>query len=275
MLEDSELLVLGDDDSFESTPDGIKTIFKKNNETQFNAGADSVRSSFTPEALALNKFLTDGGKLTDWVTTSTDTISYGDLDVTELENQKRVVSDRMTLSGYTSDEITDRMIDLEASGSLEKEAGSAKKFLTIKQKADGELAEKNQLAAEKEDANLRVREAAKFRTELEDTRDISGWALDEKTAKEWASFVMDRDESGQTAFTASYEDPAFKKQMAFYAFMAANKKDFEVKANTAVAQANKKKRTRLTTTAVGSNPSVLPDVSAVAEGGLSKLKSFW
>lgn len=138
-----------DEESFEDTEEGLEKVVSSTIENRVKAEVGEFFNSMPDELKLMAEFVANGGDPKQFIDVYYNNKSFGDLDASDENNQKLLVSKFLEASGYEQEEINEAIADYEYSGILEKEAKRAqgklakheedqKKQLVIQQKAQQE-----------------------------------------------------------------------------------------------------------------------------------------
>lgn len=188
-----------------------------------------------------------GKPLADWIEAKNPE-NLVDADLTDIDTQKALVERQMRAQEFDEDEITERLESLEDSGTLDKEAKLAQKFL-IKQQKKAEKEYDARLAqeiAEREEAEELAKDTLK--ESIYKVKDLGGFKLDKKRQEQLFDHITKK--VGKTGKTQlQLNQTSFDKQLlAAYLDMIDYKfEDLKKAATTTVSKGLRNALSNLTT----------------------------
>lgn len=229
-LEDSELLILDEDSQYDDTKEGFIQMMKDsqaNLKSKMDADFKKREAEIRAELASANK------------------PKFADMSVEDDTQAESMIRQYLTETDWTSDEIEEKITGLKEAGSLEKDAKVAQRFLSKNEKnaEEAATAAKAKEAADAEKQRTEYIESIK--EDIQGTEELAGFKLTPQIKKKFTSYLFDVDKDGKSAaMRANEADEDRRIRVAFLDFMDYNKKDFELKATTAVSTAAAKGRSR-------------------------------
>ena len=180
-----------------TTVEGLVTYFKEVIEE------NSVPTYASDEVMELDEYVRNGGKLTDFINAVAE-IDYSTLDITDEDNQKRVVTAILREKGWSADKIDKKITRYEDAGVLEDEAEEAIELLK------GIATEKKEALLE--DQKIKAADAKerqqKFYTdvvnEIKGLSDIRGIKIAKEDRSKLADYLLKPDANGVTQYQKDY-----------------------------------------------------------------------
>lgn len=164
------------------------------------------------------------------------------------DNQKLLITDHLTIMGYSKDQIEEKLTELEDLGKLDREAKIAHKFL---------LKEQETSRAARIEADKKAQEQAKreqetiienLKTDISKTKEIAGFKVSAKENKELVEAIFEKSKKGDVKSdkvkVAYYElvdkDPELALKVAYMVHKDFKFEEVEKKAVTKATQTIKK-----------------------------------
>ena len=149
-------------------------------------------------------------------------------------------------TGFTEDEAADKLKQVKELGALEKEAKVAQRYLG-KQEAKKEELERKRQEEEEVSRQKQIEDyISAVKAEIDEMEEMSGFKLTNKMKKDFKDYMFKFDKDGMTEAQKASKDPKRRLKLAFLDFVDYNKKDFEIKAKTELANEYTKKNSRFT-----------------------------
>ena len=230
-LEEEELIFLSSDKQYDATPEGFKSMLEDN----MLAYKDKLESSFQERE---NKIRQEYEK--------SSAPKFSEMDPSDEDDAMNLLQEYYLDTGFTEEEAEEKLMEVKELDNYEKEAVIAQRYLSKKEKT----AEANE--AQKQ-ADLEIERQAQvdnyimsIKSQIDETEEMSGFKLSNKMRKDFKDYLFKADKSGETAAQKAGKDPNRRLRLAFLDFVDYNKKDFEIKAKTALANDYEKKASRFT-----------------------------
>lgn len=230
-LEEEELIFLGSDKQYDATPEGFKSMLEDN----MLAYKDKLESSFQERETKIRQ---------EYEKSSAP--KFSEMDPSDEDDAMNLLQEYYLDTGFTEEEAEEKLLEVKELDNYEKEAVIAQRYLSKKEKT----AEANE--AQKQ-ADLEIERQAQvdnyimsIKSQIDETEEMSGFKLSNKMRKDFKDYLFKADKSGETAAQKAGKDPNRRLRLAFLDFVDYNKKDFEIKAKTALANDYEKKASRFT-----------------------------
>ena len=258
-LEKEELMFLDEEKVYEPTPEGFQQMLKDNMEAQ--------------KAKLEKEFEEREAKLREELENS-QVVKFADLDPSDEEHALAMLEQYYQLTGFTEDEIKDKITEVKTLDNLEKEAKIAQRFL-VKEEQKLEAIEKQR---EEEKIINKQKEIDAYITEVKSQIDaideIAGFKLDTKTKEKVKDYLFKVDKDGLTQAQKASKDPQRRLKLAILDFMDFNKKDVEIKVKTELANEYSKKVSRFTSKNVSTKGTTV-EAQEKTEGLKPGFMDFW
>lgn len=158
----------------------------------------------SPEIEALNKFVTDGGKLEDFYKAGETGVDIDTIDIDNETDQKAAIKERLVIQGYSEEKAKRTIARYEDAGVLEEEAEDSVEFLKeYKTKNKEKLLEdtaKKQEAFKKEQ-QIFVENVEKI---VDNTDSIRGIKISSNEKKELLDYIFKPGPDGKTQYQKDY-----------------------------------------------------------------------
>jgi len=258
-LEKEELMFLDEEKVYEPTPEGFQQMLKDNMEAQ----KSKLEKEFEEREAAIRAELERGQE-----------VKFADLDPSEETHALAMLEQYYKLTDYTDDEIKDKIDTLKTLGDVEKEAKIAQRFLVKKEKEYEEV-EKQREASKVADKQKEIDDYINsVKSQIDAVEEMAGFKLDTKTKNGFKDYLFKQDKEGLTAAQKAAKDPNRRLKLAFMDYMDYNKKDFEIKAKTELANEYSKKVSRFTSKNVSTKGTTV-EAQEKTEGLKPGFMDFW
>jgi hypothetical protein len=166
-----------DEETFEDSEEGLEKVLNSTIENKVKAQVGEFFESMPDELRLMAEFVANGGDPKQFIEVYYNNKSVSDIDISDDNNQKLVVSKFLELTGYSQEEIQEALSDYEYSGILEKEAKRAQTKLI---KAEEE--QKKHLVIEQKKQQEQQAQAYQeylegLKTDIEKREDLKGFKL--------------------------------------------------------------------------------------------------
>lgn len=230
-LEDEELMFLEEDKTFDSTPEGFKKMLEEN----FISYKNKLEEEFKTKELTIRN---------EYEKSKAPKIS--EMDPSDEYDAIDMLQKYYLETGFTEDEAADKLKQVKELGDLEKEAKIAQRYLG-KQELKKEELELKQREEEERYKQKQIEDyISAVKSEIDETEEMSGFKLTNKMKKDFKDYMFKFDKDGMTEAQKASKDPKRRLKLAFLDFVDYNKKDFEIKAKTELANEYTKKNSRFT-----------------------------
>ena len=232
-LEDEELLFVPEDKQYEPTPAGFKEMLKDNAEalkskleTEFQEKLDKLKAEYEDN----------------------NVVRVADLDPSVEEEAMAMLERYYLETGFTEDEIKEKLEEVKALDSFEKEAKVAQRFLVKQEKELETLREQKKLKEEQDKKAEIDNYVNSIKTKIDEIEEMAGFKLTPKVKSGFKDYIFKKDKEGLTQAQRAAQDPDRRLRLAFLDYIDYNKKDVEIKVKTELANEFEKKRSRFTST---------------------------
>ena len=153
----------------------------------------------------LDEYVKNGGKFEDFYATKQQELSYDTLDIEDEVNQKAVVRELLKLSGYSDDQITNKINRYEDADMLEEEASEAlTRLKAVKAEQTRQLQEQQAaLRAQQEEQQRQF--FTDMNTQINALNDIRGIAIPKEDRKELFDYIFKQDAQGLTQYQKDFQ----------------------------------------------------------------------
>lgn len=191
-------LELGEEDKIESIADLVGVI-----KDEVAKASEPIYAS--DEIKSLNEFVTNGGKLSDYLALAKP--NGVDIDTLSVDNEtdlKAAVQEKLRLQGYNADRIKRAISRYETSDTLQEEGEDAIDFLKdYKEKNQQKLlVEQEKTKKDVEQKQLAFVDTVKKR--IESLNDIKGFKVSDKHRKELTDYIFKPGPDGVTGYQKQY-----------------------------------------------------------------------
>ena len=259
-LEKEELMFLDEDKVYEPTADGFQQMLKDNMEAQ----KAKLEKEFEEREAKLREELEGGQE-----------VKFADLDPSDEEHALAMLEQYYQLTGFTEDEVKDKIIEVKTLDNLEKEAKIAQRFL-VKEEQRLEDLEKKRKEAEIANKQKEIDDyITEVKSQIDAIDEVSGLKLDAKTKEKVKDYLFKVDKKdGLTQAQRASKDPQRRLKLAILDFMDFNKKDIEIKVKTELANEYSKKTSRFTSKNVSTKGTTV-EAQESKEGLRPGFMDFW
>lgn len=180
--------------SVEELVDYVKQVVEENSKPQFAS----------EDIAAINEYVSNGGKVEDYLSLVNEVSDYTNLDITDENNQKRVLKDYLATTGLSETQISRKISKYEDAGLLEDEAEEALEYMQ-----DLKAKEKEQLLADQEKyATQQKEEQQKFYnsvlSEIENLNDVRGIPVSKEDRNNLKNYLFKVESDGKTKYQKDY-----------------------------------------------------------------------
>ena len=230
-LEEEDLLFISEDKEYAPTTEGFKELVKDNLE----ALKTKLESEYNDKIKQLKEELE-----------SKDVVAVGDLDPSVEEEAIAMLERYYEETGFTEDEIVEKLEEVKNLDTIEKEAKIAQRFLVKQEKELKAIAEQNKIKEEEKNKKKVEDYISSIKTQIDETEEIAGFKPSQTIKNGFKEYLFKPEKDGLTKAQKAANDPSRRLKLAFLDYMDYNKKDFEVKIKTELANEYEKKRSRFT-----------------------------
>ncbi len=212
-LNEESILDLDEDEKVESEED-LKRVTTKT----IKNGISKYKDSIPDDGKKFLEFIEDGGKPSDFHKYYYGEASFEDFNIESEENQKYVIKESLKLEGYSDEEITEELADIEDTAKLDKKASIHLKKLQKIEKENKASLLGIQKSHAKQVEEKRVADWQDFQKGLFDKESIGGFKLTQKAKENLWSYmtkVVDK-KNGTTQYQIDAESNNDSRYMAAY-----------------------------------------------------------
>lgn len=153
----------------------------------------------------LDEYVKNGGKFEDFYAIQQQELNYDTLDIEDEQNQRAVIREFLQASGYTEDQINNKIDRYDSADMLEEEAEDAlSRLKTIRQQ------QAEQLQQEQEEARQRQEEQNKafitdMSTQINGLKEIRGIAIPKEDRKALFEYIFKQDANGMSQYQKDFQ----------------------------------------------------------------------
>ena len=156
------------------------------------------------DVAALDTFVKNGGSIEDYLQSYNDVKDYSTIDLSDEDDQRKVVKDYLTHTGLSDAQIKRKLQKFEDAGLLEDEAEDALEFMKdIKEKEHEQLLQNQEKQAKEQEAAQQ-----KFYTnvvsEIENLKDVRGIPVSKEDLTSLKNYLFKVDTDGMTRYQKDY-----------------------------------------------------------------------
>lgn len=154
----------------------------------------------------LDEYVKNGGKFEDFYGKQQQSLSYDNLDMEDEDNQKAVVSELLKYSGYTDEQIKNKISRYEDADMLEEESEDAlDRLKTIKQH-ELEMAQQQQAAYLQQQEEQSKQFYTDCMNQINSLSSIRGVQIPKEDRAKLADYIFNVDQNGVSKFQKDYNN---------------------------------------------------------------------
>ena len=154
----------------------------------------------------LDEYVKNGGNFEDFYGKQQQLLSYDDIDMDDEDNQKAVVSELLRYSGYTDEQIKNKISRYEDSDMLEDESADAlDRLKTIKQH-EIEITQQQQAAYLKQQEEQSKQFYTDCMNQINSLSSILGVQIPKEDRPKLADYIFNVDQNGVSKFQKDYNN---------------------------------------------------------------------
>ena len=154
----------------------------------------------------LDEYVKNGGNFEDFYGKQQQLLSYDDIDMDDEDNQKAVVSELLRYSGYTDEQIKNKISRYEDADMLEDESADAlDRLKTIKQH-ELEIAQQQQAAYLKQQEEQSKQFYTDCMNQINSLSSILGVQIPKEDRSKLADYIFNVDQNGVSKFQKDYNN---------------------------------------------------------------------
>lgn len=154
----------------------------------------------------LDEYVKNGGKFEDFYGKQQQTLSYDNMDMEDEDNQKAVVSELLRYSGYTDDQIKNKISRYEDADMLEEESADALDRLKQIKQHELEMAQQQQAAYLQQQEEQSKQFYNDCMNQIKSLSSIRGVQIPKEDRAKLADYIFNVDQDGISKFQRDYNN---------------------------------------------------------------------
>lgn len=154
----------------------------------------------------LDEYVKNGGKFEDFYGKQQQSLSYDDMDMEDEDNQKAVVSELLRYSGYTDDQIKNKISRYEDADMLEEESADALDRLKQIKQHELEMAQQQQAAYLQQQEEQSKQFYNDCMNQIKSLSSIRGVQIPKEDRAKLADYIFNVDQNGISKFQRDYNN---------------------------------------------------------------------
>ena len=154
----------------------------------------------------LDEYVKNGGKFEDFYGKQQQSISYDNIDMEDEDNQKAVVSELLRYSGYTDDQIKNKISRYEDADMLEEESADALDRLKQIKQHELEMAQQQQAAYLQQQEEQSKQFYNDCMNQIKSLSSIRGVQIPKEDRAKLADYIFNVDQNGVSKFQRDYNN---------------------------------------------------------------------
>lgn len=154
----------------------------------------------------LDEYVKNGGKFEDFYGKQQQSLSYDDMDMEDEDNQKAVVSELLRYSGYTDDQIKNKISRYEDADMLEEESADALDRLKQIKQHELEMAQQQQAAYLQQQEEQSRQFYDDCMNQIKSLSSIRGVQIPKEDRAKLADYIFNVDQNGISKFQRDYNN---------------------------------------------------------------------
>ena len=154
----------------------------------------------------LDEYVKNGGKFEDFYGKQQQALSYDDMDMEDEDNQKAVVSELLRYSGYTDDQIKNKISRYEDADMLEEESADALDRLKQIKQHELEMAQQQQAAYLQQQEEQSKQFYNDCMNQIKSLSSIRGVQIPKEDRAKLADYIFNVDQNGISKFQRDYNN---------------------------------------------------------------------
>lgn len=154
----------------------------------------------------LDEYVKNGGKFEDFYGKQQQTLSYDNMDMEDEDNQKAVVSELLRYSGYTDDQIKNKISRYEDADMLEEESADALDRLKQIKQHELEMAQQQQAAYLQQQEEQSKQFYNDCMNQIKSLSSIRGVQIPKEDRAKLADYIFNVDQDGVSKFQRDYNN---------------------------------------------------------------------
>ena len=154
----------------------------------------------------LDEYVKNGGKFEDFYGKQQQSLSYDDMEMEDEDNQKAVVSELLRYSGYTDDQIKNKISRYEDADMLEEESADALDRLKQIKQHELEMAQQQQAAYLQQQEQQSKQFYNDCMNQIKSLSSIRGVQIPKEDRAKLADYIFNVDQNGISKFQRDYNN---------------------------------------------------------------------
>lgn len=154
----------------------------------------------------LDEYVKNGGKFEDFYGKQQQSLSYDNIDMEDEDNQKAVVSELLRYSGYTDDQIKNKISRYEDADMLEEESADALDRLKQIKQHELEVAQQQQAAYLQQQEEQSKQFYNDCMNQIKSLSSIRGVQIPKEDRAKLADYIFNVDQDGVSKFQRDYNN---------------------------------------------------------------------
>ena len=154
----------------------------------------------------LDEYVKNGGKFEDFYGKQQQSLSYDNMDMEDEDNQKAVVSELLRYSGYTDDQIKNKISRYEDADMLEEESADALDRLKQIKQHELEMAQQQQAAYLQQQEEQSKQFYNDCMNQIKSLSSIRGVQIPKEDRAKLADYIFNVDQNGVSKFQRDYNN---------------------------------------------------------------------
>ena len=154
----------------------------------------------------LDEYVKNGGKFEDFYGRQQQSLSYDNMDMEDEDNQKAVVSELLRYSGYTDDQIKNKISRYEDADMLEEESADALDRLKQIKQHELEMAQQQQAAYLQQQEEQSKQFYNDCMNQIKSLSSIRGVQIPKEDRAKLADYIFNVDQDGVSKFQRDYNN---------------------------------------------------------------------
>ena len=154
----------------------------------------------------LDEYVKNGGKFEDFYGKQQQSLSYDNIDMEDEDNQKAIVSELLRYSGYTDDQIKNKISRYEDADMLEEESADALDRLKQIKQHELEIAQQQQAAYLQQQEEQSKQFYNDCMNQIKSLSSIRGVQIPKEDRAKLADYIFNVDQDGVSKFQRDYNN---------------------------------------------------------------------
>lgn len=154
----------------------------------------------------LDEYVKNGGKFEDFYGKQQQSLSYDNMDMEDEDNQKAIVSELLRYSGYTDDQIKNKISRYEDADMLEEESADALDRLKQIKQHELEVAQQQQAAYLQQQEEQSKQFYNDCMNQIKSLSSIRGVQIPKEDRAKLADYIFNVDQDGVSKFQRDYNN---------------------------------------------------------------------